>query len=213
MRGAKPRRMYPGKAAGHSATEGAWQGVAASAIAFDHDWPAPLTLNGEGFARIREAFAVAALRADRLGFDLVELQGAHGYLLHSFLSPAANRRDDRYGGSSENRMRFPLEVAAAARAVWPVDGGQNPHINGDKPKAGTEFAVAPPGQRGWTADRLSTPSAAEGGGRRPAFTGGQPSRHNRSPGVGARLPDGIPRRHRGLPVTKFRHLCAGFHRR
>ena len=94
-----------------------------------------------------------------------------------------------------------------------ADGGQNPHINGDKPKAGTEFAVAPPGPRGWTAGRLSTPSAAEGGGRRPAFTWGQPSRHNRPPGVGARLPDGIPRRHRGLPVTKFRHLCAGFHRR
>jgi len=102
-----------------SAAEGAWQGVAASAIAFDDDWPAPQALDEEGLARIRDAFAAAARRADRLGFDLVELQGARGYLPHSFLSPVANRRGDRYGGSSENRMRFPLEVAAAVRVAWP----------------------------------------------------------------------------------------------
>ena len=77
-----------------SAAEGAWQCVAASPMALDDNWPAPQALDGDGLARIRDAFAAAAQRADRLGFDLVELQGANGYLLHSFLSPGANYRDD-----------------------------------------------------------------------------------------------------------------------
>ena len=93
-----------------------------------------------GLARIRHAHAAAARRAERLGFDLVELLGAHGFLLHSFLSPITNRRADSYGGSLANRMRYPLEVAAAIREVWPrhkalgvritgtdwVDGGITP---------------------------------------------------------------------------------------
>jgi NADPH2 dehydrogenase len=70
-------------------------------------------------ARIRNAHANAARRADRLGFDLVELLAAHGFLLHSFLSPITNRRTDSYGGTLANRMRYPLEVAAAIRVVWP----------------------------------------------------------------------------------------------
>jgi 2,4-dienoyl-CoA reductase-like NADH-dependent reductase (Old Yellow Enzyme family) len=102
-----------------SAAEGAWQPAAASPIAFDDHWPTPQALDADGLARIRDAFAAAARRADRLGFDLVELQGANGYLLHSFLSPVGNHRDDNYGGRLDNRMRFPLEVAAAVRAVWP----------------------------------------------------------------------------------------------
>ena len=102
-----------------SAAEGAWRCVAASPVAFDSGWPAPDGLDEDGLAGIREAFVKAARRADRLGFDLLELHGAHGYLLHTFLSPIANRRTDRYGGSPEARMRFPLEVAAAVRAVWP----------------------------------------------------------------------------------------------
>jgi 2,4-dienoyl-CoA reductase-like NADH-dependent reductase (Old Yellow Enzyme family) len=69
--------------------------------------------------RIRDAYGNAARRADRLGFDLVELLSAHGFLLHSFLSPIANRRTDTYGGNLANRMRYPLEVAAAIRQVWP----------------------------------------------------------------------------------------------
>ncbi|HKS88103.1 MAG TPA: NADH:flavin oxidoreductase/NADH oxidase [Stellaceae bacterium] len=99
--------------------EGAWQRVAASAVPFDEGWPAPQALDNAGLARIRDAFVAAARRADRLGFDLLELHAAHGYLLHTFLSPIANRRTDEYGGSAEARLRFPLEVAAAVRAAWP----------------------------------------------------------------------------------------------
>jgi 2,4-dienoyl-CoA reductase-like NADH-dependent reductase (Old Yellow Enzyme family) len=102
-----------------AAADRAWQTVGASAIPFDEGWPAPAELDETGLARIRDAFVGAALRADRLGFDLLELHGAHGYLLHSFVSPIANRRRDGYGGSIDNRVRFPLEVAAAVRRVWP----------------------------------------------------------------------------------------------
>jgi NADPH2 dehydrogenase len=99
--------------------DGAWQRVGASAIPFDGGWPAPRELDETGLAGIRDAFVAAAKRADRLGFDLVELHGAHGYLLHSFVSPVSNRRTDAYGGTLAGRMRFPLDVAAAVRAVWP----------------------------------------------------------------------------------------------
>jgi 2,4-dienoyl-CoA reductase-like NADH-dependent reductase (Old Yellow Enzyme family) len=119
---------------------GAWTNAAPSAVPFDNHWPAPQALDEVGLGRIRDAHAAAARRADRLGFDLVELLGAHGFLLHSFLSPIANRRTDAYGGSLANRMRYPLEVAAAIREVWPrrkalgmritgtdwVDGGITP---------------------------------------------------------------------------------------
>ncbi|NLS74038.1 oxidoreductase, partial [Bradyrhizobium brasilense] len=80
---------------------------------------APVALDDAGLTRIREAFVASAKRADRLGIDALELHGAHGYLLHQFLSPIANKRTDRYGGSLENRMRFPLEVFDAVRAVFP----------------------------------------------------------------------------------------------
>ena len=76
-------------------------------------------MNAADLARVREAFVHAAQRAARLGIDAIELHAAHGYLLHQFLSPLANRRSDGYGGSLENRMRLPLEVFAAVRKVWP----------------------------------------------------------------------------------------------
>jgi 2,4-dienoyl-CoA reductase-like NADH-dependent reductase (Old Yellow Enzyme family) len=79
----------------------------------------PHALDEAGLARIRDGFAEAARRADRLGLDLIELHAAHGYLLHQFLSPIANRRTDAYGGPLENRLRFPLEVFEAVRAAVP----------------------------------------------------------------------------------------------
>ena len=99
--------------------QGGWPTVAPSAIAHGpHEVP-PLALDAAGLARIRQAFVDAANRAARLGLQAVELHCAHGYLLHQFLSPIANGRKDGYGGSSDNRMRYPLEVFDAVRAALP----------------------------------------------------------------------------------------------
>lgn len=100
---------------------GGWQTVAPSPLPFASGQSAPRALDRDGLKRVRESFAAAAVRAARLGVDAVQLHGAHGYLLHQFLSPLSNRRDDEYGGSLENRMRFPLEVFAAVRAAFPAD--------------------------------------------------------------------------------------------
>jgi NADPH2 dehydrogenase len=100
--------------------QGGWQTVAPSAIPHKEGELAPLALDADGLARIRDAFVDAAKRAERLGIDALELHGAHGYLLHQFLSPLANHRTDQYGGSLENRMGFPLEVFDAVRAVFPA---------------------------------------------------------------------------------------------
>jgi NADPH2 dehydrogenase len=75
-------------------------------------------MDDAGLARVREAFVTAAKRADAMGIEAIELHGAHGYLLHEFLSPLSNARTDEYGGSLENRMRYPLEVFAAVRAAF-----------------------------------------------------------------------------------------------
>jgi 2,4-dienoyl-CoA reductase-like NADH-dependent reductase (Old Yellow Enzyme family) len=101
-----------------------WTPVAPSALRHSETNPhykLPTALDAEGLARVREGFAAAARRADEAGFDVVEVHAAHGYLLDQFLSPLANRRTDAYGGSRENRMRFPLEVIEAVRAAWPAD--------------------------------------------------------------------------------------------
>lgn len=103
------------------APTGAWENVAPSARPFDAGWPVPQALDHAGLERLRHAFADAAKRALRAGFDAIEVHSAHGYLLHQFLSPLANSRSDAYGGSLENRMRFPLEVIRAMRAAWPQD--------------------------------------------------------------------------------------------
>ncbi|KQQ96259.1 NADH:flavin oxidoreductase/NADH oxidase [Massilia sp. Leaf139] len=97
-----------------------WQTVAPSAVPHAEGESAPLALDRAGLERIKQGFVDAALRAQALGLDAIELHGAHGYLLHQFLSPLANRREDDYGGSLENRMRFPLEVFAAVRAAVPA---------------------------------------------------------------------------------------------
>ena len=102
-------------------SNGGWQTVAPSALPFAADGAPPLALDEAGLQRIRNDFVSAAQRAHRLGMDVIELHAAHGYLLHQFLSPLSNTRDDQYGGSLENRMRFPLEVFEAIRAAVPDD--------------------------------------------------------------------------------------------
>ena len=103
-----------------SGAAGGWQTVAPSAVPFLDTDTVPLALDDAGMRRVIDDFVAAARRAERLGFDVIELHAAHGYLLHEFLSPLANTRTDQYGGSLENRMRFPLEVFAALRAVVPA---------------------------------------------------------------------------------------------
>jgi len=102
-------------------TQGAWQTLGPSAVPFEKDWPAPKAMDRTDMDRVRDQFVHSTGLAHRAGFDLVELHLAHGYLLSSFLSPLSNVRTDAYGGSLENRARFPLEVVRAVRAAWPAD--------------------------------------------------------------------------------------------
>lgn len=107
-----------------------WQTVAPSALPFEASENAPTALDKAGLDRIRDAFADAARRSARLGLDAIQIHGAHGYLLHEFLSPLSNRREDEYGGSLENRMRFPLEVFDAVRAAFPADRPVSVRVSG-----------------------------------------------------------------------------------
>jgi 2,4-dienoyl-CoA reductase-like NADH-dependent reductase (Old Yellow Enzyme family) len=132
----------PPGAGGKPILEGpdAWTPEAPSAIPYDTGWPVPKAMTKENIKRCLGEFAAAAKRVDRIGYDVIELHGAHGYLGHQFLSPISNKRTDEYGGSLENRMRFPIEMFEAVRAVWPenkpigmrvsatdwVDGGWTP---------------------------------------------------------------------------------------
>jgi len=109
--------------------DGGWQTVGPSALAFE-GYPAPAELDRAGMVRIVAAFREAARRAARLPIDLLELHGAHGYLISSFLSPLANRRTDAYGGDLASRMRFPLEIFEAVREVWPSDRPLGMRLNG-----------------------------------------------------------------------------------
>ncbi|WP_170362147.1 bifunctional salicylyl-CoA 5-hydroxylase/oxidoreductase [Ruegeria arenilitoris] len=99
--------------------EGNWPLISASAIAWSDDNAIPKAMDRWDMDRVMAEFAAAAQMADRAGFDMIELHAAHGYLISSFISPLSNTRNDDYGGSLENRMRYPLEVFAAMRAVWP----------------------------------------------------------------------------------------------
>ena len=99
--------------------EGGWQTAGPSAVPHKEGEAPPLAFDAAGLARVREAFVAAAKRSERLGIDAIELHSAHGYLLHQFLSPISNRRTDAYGGSLQNRMRFPLETFDAVRAAFP----------------------------------------------------------------------------------------------
>jgi 2,4-dienoyl-CoA reductase-like NADH-dependent reductase (Old Yellow Enzyme family) len=99
--------------------EDPWPTIAPSALPFGPGWHTPAAMTEDDMARVRTAFVQAAQRAVRLGFDAIELHLAHGYLLHSFVSPLSNKRNDQWGGTLDGRMRFPLEVARAVRAVVP----------------------------------------------------------------------------------------------
>jgi 2,4-dienoyl-CoA reductase-like NADH-dependent reductase (Old Yellow Enzyme family) len=103
------------------AGQGDWLTVAPSALPFDAGWPAPQALDEAGIQAVIADFRAAAQRALAAGFELIEVHAAHGYLLHQFLSPLSNRRDDRYGGSFENRTRLVREVIVAVREVWPAE--------------------------------------------------------------------------------------------
>lgn len=119
-----------------------WQAEAPSPVPFAAGQHPPIALDRAGLARVREAFATAAVRAARLGLDAIQIHGAHGYLLHEFLSPLSNRRDDEYGGTLENRMRFPLEVFDAVRSAFPAGKPVSMRVSG------TDWA---PG--GWDVDQ------------------------------------------------------------
>lgn len=98
-----------------------WPIVAPSAKRLDQGFATPQAFSAEDFRAVKKAFADAARRAHAAGFEVLEMHAAHGYLLHSFLSPISNERSDEYGGARDNRMRFPLEVVRAVREAWPQD--------------------------------------------------------------------------------------------
>jgi 2,4-dienoyl-CoA reductase-like NADH-dependent reductase (Old Yellow Enzyme family) len=117
--GRKGATLPPWEGGGPASGERAYRIVAPSAVPFDDGWHVPAALDEAGLQKVRRDFVNAAKRAERLCIDVIELHFAHGYLAHEFLSPLSNLRDDRYGGSLENRLRFPLELFEAVRAVWP----------------------------------------------------------------------------------------------
>jgi len=114
------QRPWEGNAAVEPAA-GGWTPVAPSAIKFKEDYPRPEALDKAGIQRVTQAFVAATERALKAGFRVIELHAAHGYLLHEFLSPIANKRTDEYGGSFENRVRFLLETVKAMRGRMPEE--------------------------------------------------------------------------------------------
>jgi len=101
--------------------EGAWQTVSSSAVPYADGWHTPAALDRAGLDKVKADFVAATRRSARIGFEVLELHCAHGYLVHQFLSPIANKRNDEYGGPLASRMRFPLELFEAVRAAWPAD--------------------------------------------------------------------------------------------
>jgi 2,4-dienoyl-CoA reductase-like NADH-dependent reductase (Old Yellow Enzyme family) len=121
--------------------EGRWEPLGPSPLAFSPTYAVPKELDEAGIAGVVSAFADAAKRADKAGFDCVEIHAAHGYLLHEFLSPLANQRTDQYGGSFDNRIRLVLEVVDAVRAAWP-----------DRLPLFVRISATDWAEGGWTAD-------------------------------------------------------------
>ena len=120
-RKASSRAPWDGGAQVPRGEPGSWPAVAPSAVPHSPTEQAPIALDAAGLQKVRDDFARAATRAARLGLDGLEIHAAHGYLLHQFLSPIANKRDDAYGGSLANRMRFPLEIFDVVRAAFPAE--------------------------------------------------------------------------------------------
>ena len=116
-----------------------WPVIGPSAAEYLKGWPLPRAMLKDDIEEVKAAWVRAAQRSLQAGFDVLEIHGAHGYLIHEFLSPAANKRTDEYGGSLANRMRFALEITAAVRQVWPAD----------KPLF---FRVSAVDEGGWTLD-------------------------------------------------------------
>lgn len=136
-----------------AAGEDPWPALAPSAEPFTDGWHTPEALDEAGIERIRAAFRKAAERALRIGFDAIELHAAHGYLLHQFLSPLSNRRDDAHGGSLENRMRLAVDVARTVRDVMPATAALGARITGCEwvedgftPEDAVQFAKALKGE-------------------------------------------------------------------
>jgi NADPH2 dehydrogenase len=153
-----------------------WLTIAPSAIPFAPGWQTPRAMTGEDLERIREAFVASTRRALRIGFDAIELHAAHGYLLHSFVSPISNKRNDEYGGTLDGRMRFPLEVAKAVRAVVPRGTPLGARITGSDwmdggltPEDSVVFARA---LKDAGFDYLCVSSGGIGGDARPTETAG-----------------------------------------
>jgi 2,4-dienoyl-CoA reductase-like NADH-dependent reductase (Old Yellow Enzyme family) len=96
-----------------------WQSVSSSALPFREDEPAPIALDANGIEKVKNDYLMATRRAEKAGYDVVEIHAAHGYLFHQFYSPLANERTDAYGGSFENRIRLLLEVTEVVRKEWP----------------------------------------------------------------------------------------------
>jgi len=115
-----PWQWHPDRLDDPLEPEDRWPLIAASPLAYDHYSDTPAELDRAGMDQITAQFVAATIRADRAGFDMLELHAAHGYLIASFITPILNKRSDEYGGSLENRLRYPLEVFRAMRAVWPV---------------------------------------------------------------------------------------------
>ena len=121
--GRKASTLAPwyGDGAVPSTDKKSWTPVAPSAIPFKDNYPMPKAMTSEDIKKVVDDFVAAAKRSLAAGFQVIELHMAHGYLMHEFLSPLSNQRADEFGGTLENRMRFPLMVAKAVRAVWPQD--------------------------------------------------------------------------------------------
>ena len=122
-------------------SEERWVMCGPSPIPFAPDWPVPKALSIAEMEDIKEAFALAAVRAQRAGVDVLELHYAHGYLLHQFLSPISNHRTDHYGGSLSNRLRYPLEVITAVRNHWPASKPLGLRISCTEWSAFPEFSI------------------------------------------------------------------------